>query len=279
MPTTFPRAATLADKLRAIVAAAVDGTPLVRPRVVDVLGGRDSAAAFGELFDDIRTRIRYVRDVGHAEGLDQLQSVRETLQLGSGDCEDLTALVLATARAAGLRGRIATISYETDAGLVPAHVYAEVELRPGEWIAADPTEGPLGTDPATLPAFAGGVREVVAEFPKGEALGFLDGLAGLASSLFASSSQEASAKAYRGAEQAKANALLESSYVQLRNNREEREALQKLVQAYERTSKAEARQQAQQLNTTMEFLREIAPAVLLVIALRFAAPILTEVVR
>lgn len=85
------------------------------------------------LLEWVSGELLFVSDV---RGLETLQAPDVTLELGAGDCDDLTILLMALARAVGMRAR--PVGSGTAGRLT--HVHPELRV-PGslEWIAADPT--------------------------------------------------------------------------------------------------------------------------------------------
>jgi Transglutaminase-like superfamily len=85
------------------------------------------------IFDWVRRNIRFTRDV---DGHETLHGAADIIQLGIGDCDDFTVLMLSLAGSIGAAGRIVTISTDHGADREFTHVYPEVEVN-GRWISLD----------------------------------------------------------------------------------------------------------------------------------------------
>jgi len=94
----------------------------------------DSRAQAAAIFNWMRANIRYTP---HIRGTQTLHAIRETIRLGVGDCPMYTCVALALAEAVGMRGRIVTIAGYPDDPDTFSHVYPEVEVADGQWIALD----------------------------------------------------------------------------------------------------------------------------------------------
>ncbi len=99
------------------------------------------------LFDWVRRRIRYVRDIFQVE---LLHSARRMLELRAGDCDDMTILLGAMLVATGHPVRLVLTGFRPDRPHVYSHIYPEVNVR-GRWIAIDATaRRPMGWAPPAL---------------------------------------------------------------------------------------------------------------------------------
>lgn len=118
--------------------AARDGATLVPVRLaamqlVESLPQHDRPAEVQVLFEFVRDRIRYVRDV---RGVETLQAPERTLQLKQGDCDDKATLLVALLLTIGHPARFHAV------GFTPgrfSHVYVETRLG-GSWIPLETTE-------------------------------------------------------------------------------------------------------------------------------------------
>ncbi len=84
------------------------------------------------LFDYVRSRVRYIRDVNEVETLTMPVHVLERM---CGDCDDKATLLASLLEAIGFPTRFVLAGYT---GSQFEHVYLQV-LVDGEWISADPT--------------------------------------------------------------------------------------------------------------------------------------------
>ena len=99
-------------------------------------------AEINTLFEFVRDKIRYMRDVNQVE---TLQTPDVTLSLGYGDCDDKSVLLATMLETTGHPARFVAIG--TKPGRFQ-HVYVET-LSGKKWIPLDPTEPqPMGWKPA-----------------------------------------------------------------------------------------------------------------------------------
>jgi len=110
------------------------------PRIMSAAHGviylqaeRDELAEVGALFEYVRDRIRYVRDVHNVE---TLCYPAMTLQRLIGDCDDQTMLLCALCEASGYPTRLVMAQYQSGDW---EHVYCQVFVR-GQWMDCDPIE-------------------------------------------------------------------------------------------------------------------------------------------
>ena len=105
--------------------------------------GRREAAAIRR---HVRRNVRYKRD---PVGLDTFESAERVLDMGNADCDGQTILVGALAESAGRPVALRAVSTRADRKF--DHVYALVEVAPGQWVAADSTvDKPLGWESKRL---------------------------------------------------------------------------------------------------------------------------------
>jgi transglutaminase-like putative cysteine protease len=107
----------------------------IRVTALDLVAGvppRDWRGEIGRLFEFVRDRITYRLDPVDAE---RVQDPVATLEIGSGDCDDLVVLLAALLGSLGYWSRFVA---QTPDGVQFDHVYLEVETPRG-WLALDPT--------------------------------------------------------------------------------------------------------------------------------------------
>jgi len=93
------------------------------------------------LFEFVRDRIRYVKDVA---GIETLADPAITLQRAVGDCDDQTALLATLLEAVGYPTRFVMQGYQTREF---EHVFMQAFVN-GEWVTMDPTQNaPMGWTP------------------------------------------------------------------------------------------------------------------------------------
>jgi hypothetical protein len=102
---------------------------------------RDYACELTAIWNFGVLNVRYTQD---QDGEDTYQTVRATLEAGAGDCDDLTILFAALAKAVGFENIVARIV--SVHGATWDHIYPLVKLPRGGWIPMDATEQgkPLG---------------------------------------------------------------------------------------------------------------------------------------
>lgn len=102
---------------------------------------KDEIAEVRAVFEFVRDRIRYVKDI---YGVETLSTPDKTLEGMIGDCDDQTTLLAAMLEAIGYPTRFVIAGYS---GRDFEHVYLQVWIQ-GHWISLDPTEHhPLGWEP------------------------------------------------------------------------------------------------------------------------------------
>ena len=98
-----------------------------------ICGQRDDACELTQLWNFWVLNVRYLQD---AAGQDTYQTLRATLEIGGGDCDDFTIGLATLAGAIGYRSIARIISVKGDTW---DHVYPVIKTRRG-WIALDGTE-------------------------------------------------------------------------------------------------------------------------------------------
>lgn len=86
------------------------------------------------IFAWVRHNVRFTRDV---YGDEALHTAPEIVRLGIGDCDDFTVLLCSLLETAGHHTRIVTISSNASDPEAFSHVFPEVELPNGQWLAVD----------------------------------------------------------------------------------------------------------------------------------------------
>ena len=81
----------------------------------------------------VRDSIRYVRDV---LGVETVQSPRLTLRIGSGDCDDKTALLASLLYSIGFPVRYVLAATSSRHRAHYTHIYPEAQIR-GQWVALE----------------------------------------------------------------------------------------------------------------------------------------------
>lgn len=95
---------------------------------------KDDESEARALFQFVRDRIRYVRDV---LGVETLSTPQMTLKTRHGDCDDQATLLATLYESIGFPTRFIVAGYEMPG--VYDHVYLQVLVH-GEWVSCDPTE-------------------------------------------------------------------------------------------------------------------------------------------
>lgn len=125
---------------------------LVRQTAIEILRRagvrpKDRMGEVQALFDWVRRRIRYTRDIYRVE---TLHSARRMLDLKAGDCDDMTILLGSMLVATGHPVRLALVGFRPDRPHVYSHIYPEVHVS-GRWIPIDATVNrPMGWAPPAL---------------------------------------------------------------------------------------------------------------------------------
>ena len=122
--------------------------PSIRAHAREIVGDeRDPAVVAARLTHWVATHIR--KEIGAG-----VPSAGRVLARGSGDCNELTVLYVALARAAGLPARPVAGLVELG-GRFYYHAWPEVHL--GDWVAVDPTLGQFPADAGHLRFLVGGL--------------------------------------------------------------------------------------------------------------------------
>lgn len=108
---------------------------------------KDSLAEIRAVFAEVRSRIRYTWD---PVDYDAFQTPGKTLELATGDCDDMVSLLGAMLRSIGYKVRSRVVW--TKGFSTWNHIYLLVQLPTGEWMALDATvDKPAGWEvPKTL---------------------------------------------------------------------------------------------------------------------------------
>jgi hypothetical protein len=116
--------------------------PLVKDTAIRFVTGvpsSDREGVFQRLLDNVRSTFRYVPD---SFGVEQIWTPRihaarvSRFGFTQADCDDLAVWIAALARSVGFNARFVTIA-NGRRGEAFNHVFAEVEVRPGEWHTTD----------------------------------------------------------------------------------------------------------------------------------------------
>lgn len=100
-----------------------------------VCGMRDYLCEVTAIWNFIVLNVRYTQD---QDGEDTYQTVRATLEMGAGDCDDLTIMFASLLKAVGFEEIVARIvSVQGDTW---DHIYPIVRLPNGRWVPLDVTE-------------------------------------------------------------------------------------------------------------------------------------------
>jgi len=124
----------------------------VRQKAIEVLRcygvrPKDRLGEACALLDFVRRRIRYTRDIF---GVELLHTPRRLLEVGAGDCDDVSILLGAMLLSVGHPVRLVLAGYRPAKPHRYTHIYPEVNVW-GRWLAADPTlPHPLGWEPRVL---------------------------------------------------------------------------------------------------------------------------------
>lgn len=113
-------------------------------QLVEPLQQRDWPSEVSALFEFVRDRIRYVRDV---RGVETLQDAERTLTLRQGDCDDKSVLLAAMLQSIGHPARFHAVALQPGRF---SHVYVD-SLIGGKWVALETTEPwPMGRAPVAV---------------------------------------------------------------------------------------------------------------------------------
>jgi transglutaminase-like putative cysteine protease len=124
----------------------------VRQKAIDIFRryGVPPKDRWGEvcaIFDWVRRNVRYTRDIFRVE---LLHSARRMIELGAGDCDDMTILLGAMLLSTGHPVRLVLAGFRPSRPHHYTHIYPEVNVR-GCWFAIDATmPRPIGWAPPAL---------------------------------------------------------------------------------------------------------------------------------
>lgn len=105
---------------------------LLAREVTDPLPPKNYYAEIKALFQWVKDHIRYVRDVRDTE---TVATPVATLQIGSGDCDDMSLLLSALLESIGVRTRFAALGFPPDNNY--SHVLVEAQVGPKHWMPLD----------------------------------------------------------------------------------------------------------------------------------------------
>lgn len=115
--------------------------------VISSLRPQDWRGEIRALFEYVRDRIRYVRDIA---GVETIQTPPVTIDLEAGDCDDKSTLLATLLAAVGHRSRFVAVGYRAPDSY--QHVFVEALLN-DSWIPLDATVlQPFGWGPRPAPA-------------------------------------------------------------------------------------------------------------------------------
>ncbi|MGH8742860.1 MAG: transglutaminase-like domain-containing protein [Burkholderiales bacterium] len=124
--------------------------PVIRDtaaRLVQGLSSKNYSGEIGHLFDFVRDKIRYTRDI---DGVETLHFPEVVLEQGYGDCDDKAVLLASLLGAIGHRTRFIAVGFEPGNY---SHVLTQVQFGNGKWLSLDPTENrPIGWFPPNVRA-------------------------------------------------------------------------------------------------------------------------------
>ena len=118
---------------------------MIRDTALSLIQGlpqRDWTGEVRALFEYVRDRIRYARDVNRVE---TLQTPPVTMEVEAGDCDDKSTLLASLLESVGHPSRFVAVGYKAPGAY--SHVYVESKI--GEnWVSLDPTaDKPFGWSP------------------------------------------------------------------------------------------------------------------------------------
>ena len=119
--------------------------PLIRDTAISLVAGveqRDWSGEARALFEYVRDRIRYTRDIN---GVETIQTPPVTMELEAGDCDDKSTLLAALLESIGHPSRFVAAGYQEPGRY--SHVYVETKIR-DKWMPLDATVAqPFGWRP------------------------------------------------------------------------------------------------------------------------------------
>lgn len=119
--------------------------PIIRENAVSLVSsclGKDYRCELQLIFEFVRDRIRYIRDVADVE---TVQWPEVTLQNGGGDCDDKVVLAASLLQAIGHPVRMVALRFDPNREF--SHVILESRIGP-QWVGLELTEDwPMGMVP------------------------------------------------------------------------------------------------------------------------------------
>lgn len=119
--------------------------PLMRDTAISLVAGlrpKDWTGEARAIYEYVRDRIRYVRDVS---GVETLQTPPVTMELEAGDCDDKSVLLATLLETIGHPTRFVATGYKSPQSF--SHVYVET-LIGVKWVPLDATtDQPFGWEP------------------------------------------------------------------------------------------------------------------------------------
>lgn len=111
-------------------------SPVVRQLAISLTKGfvqKDWKAEILALYEFVRDRIRYVKDVN---GIETLHTPEMVLYNAQGDCDDKSILLSSLLESLGHKTRLVAVGFRKNSF---SHVYPEVFLN-GKWVSLETTE-------------------------------------------------------------------------------------------------------------------------------------------
>lgn len=98
---------------------------------------KDFTCEARQLFEWVRDNIRWTRDV---YGVETLATPIRTLEMASGDCDDMSTLLASLYLAVGFPVRFVVVANNPKYPKSFSHVFVEVDVTgEGDWVPADPS--------------------------------------------------------------------------------------------------------------------------------------------
>jgi len=123
----------------------------IRNKALDLTQSLPAKAGMSEiaaLFDYVQNRVRYVRDIN---GVETLQTPEQTLEQGSGDCDDKAVLLASLLESIGHPTRFVALGF--DGPYDYSHVIVDTRIGGNKWLPLDATEDkPMGWRPPGITA-------------------------------------------------------------------------------------------------------------------------------
>lgn len=111
-------------------------TLVIRQTALSLVNGqrqKDWTEEVNRVFEFVRDKIRYVRDI---RGVETLQTPDKTLEFGQGDCDDKSVLLASLLESIGHPTRFVAIGFKPG---VFVHVYVETKIGTN-WVSLETTE-------------------------------------------------------------------------------------------------------------------------------------------